>query len=372
MRVLSHRLDSTGDSERDLADVFRVFGEGDDLYAAMIGSIRAASRCIVLASYILAADEVGEAFLSELMSQSRRGLDVRVHIDALGSGGSLSRSHRQLLEAAGVHLKRFHRWSWRQPMRYNRRDHRKLMVIDGETAYLGGFNIHREASRRISGETRWRDVHVRIVGPMAAEAEALFNAFWCGLTGWNPRRQPGNNDRIIPNTTRACRALLRCTIKAQLARASKNIWLESPYFVPDRGLRKQLTLAAKRGVDVRILTTRKTDSPPAQWAARAIYGDLLRNGIRIFEYQPRLLHSKLLLVDDDWVSIGTANFDYRSMFLNYELTLVSGNETLSNQLKTEVLKDLQGSNEVTGQAWRDRAAINYLYDILGRLLRRWL
>ncbi|MCG2582500.1 MAG: phosphatidylserine/phosphatidylglycerophosphate/cardiolipin synthase family protein [Marinobacter sp.] len=352
--------------------IFRVFGEGDDLYEAMIDSIRAASQRIVLASYILAGDEVGWALLNELMNQARRGLDVRIHIDAMGSGRVLTRSQSRLLRAAGVRLKRFHRWSWRQPMRYNRRDHRKLLVIDGETAYLGGFNIHREASRRVYGETRWRDLHVYITGPLAAEAEGLFNAFWCGLTDWSPRRQPGSNDRIIPNTTRACRILLRCTIKAQLARASESIWLESPYFIPDRGLRKQLILAAERGVDVRILTTRKTDSPPAQWAARGIYGDLLANGIRIFEFQPRLLHSKLLLIDEDWANIGTANFDYRSMFLNYEVTLVSGNRTLNRQLKSEVLRDLQDCHEVIGEAWRDRAAINYLYDMLGRLLRRWL
>ena len=355
-----------------MTDLFRVFGEGDDLYEAMVSSIRAASRRIVLASYILAADEVGWVLLGELMSQARRGLDVRIHVDAMGSGRVLTRFQSRLLRAAGVRLKRFHRWSWRQPMRYNRRDHRKLLVIDGETAYLGGFNIHREASKRVYGETRWRDLHVRITGPLAAEAEALFNAFWHGHTGWSPPRQPGHGDQIIPNTTRACRILLRCTIKAQLARASESIWLESPYFVPDRGLRKQLILAAGRGVDVRILTTRKTDSPPAQWAARSIYGGLLANGIRIFEYQPRLLHSKLLLVDEDWASIGTANFDYRSMFLNYELTLVSGNRTLNSQLKAEVLRDLQDCHEVTGQAWKNRGVIDYLYDTLGRLLRRWL
>ena len=131
------------DTGEPLAPEFELFSEGDELYAAMARSIRTATYRVFLASYILAADEVGTVLLNELMRQSRRGLDVRVHVDALGSGSGLPRRHRRLLRAAGVSLQRFHRWSWRQPMRYNRRDHRKLLVVDGQTAYLGGFNIHR-------------------------------------------------------------------------------------------------------------------------------------------------------------------------------------------------------------------------------------
>ena len=159
---------------------------------------------------------------------------------------SLRISWRQL-RAAGVRLQRFHRWSWRQPMRYNRRDHRKLLVIDGKTAYLGGFNIHREGSRRYYGPKRWRDVHVCFEGPLAAEADALFDAFWCGHPDWSPQSHTIGDSRIIPNTTRTCRVQLRCAIKEQLAGASDKIWLATPYFVPDRGLRKLLVLAARRG-----------------------------------------------------------------------------------------------------------------------------
>ena len=353
-------------------DVFRLFGEGDELYAEMIRSVRAATQRIFLASYILAADEVGTELLDELMKQSRQGLDVRIHVDALGSSGVLTRLHRRQLRAAGVRLQRFHRWSWRQPMRYNRRDHRKLLVIDGKTAYLGGFNIHREGSRRYYGPKRWRDVHVCFEGPLAAEADALFDAFWCGHPDWSPQSHTIGDSRITPNTTRACRIQLRCSIKDQLAGASDKIWLATPYFVPDRGLRKQLALAARRGVDVRILTTEKTDSTPAQWAARAIYGELLEHGVRIFEYTPRLLHSKVLLVDDAWGSVGTANFDYRSLFINYELTLISTNEALNGQLRNEFVTDLQDASEITGIAWKHRGFIKAVYDTLGLLLRKWL
>ena len=355
-----------------MKDVFRLFGEGDELYAEMVHSIRTATRRIFLASYILAADEVGADLLDELMKQSRQGLDVRIHVDALGSSGVLTRQHRRQLRATGIRLQRFHRWNWRQPMRYNRRDHRKLLVIDGETAYVGGFNIHREGSRRFYGPQRWRDMHVRINGPLATEAEALFNAFWCGDTQWNPGSHTVGDSRIIPNTTRTCRVQLRCAIKEQLAGASDKIWLATPYFVPDLGLRKQLVLAARRGVDVRIMTTEKTDSTPAQWAARAIYGELLKHGVRIFEYTPRLLHSKILLVDEAWGSIGTANFDYRSLFINYELTLISTNEALNGQLRNEFKTDLQDASEITGITRKHRGFIKGVYDTLGLLLRKWL
>ena len=245
-------------------------------------------------------------------------------------------------------------------------------MVDGETAYVGGFNIHREGSRRFYGPQRWRDMHVCINGPLATEADALFDAFWCGDTQWNPGSHPVGDSRIIPNTTRTCRVQLRCAIKEQLAGASDKIWLATPYFVPDRGLRKQLVLAARRGVDVRILTTEKTDSTPAQWAARAIYGELLEHGVRIFEYTPRLLHSKVLLVDEAWGSIGTANFDYRSLFINYELTLISTNEALNGQLRNEFVTDLQDASEITGIAWKHRGFIKAVYDTLGLLLRKWL
>ena len=351
---------------------FKLFTEGDELYAAMAHSIRAATHRVFLASYILAADEVGTVLLNELMRQSRRGLDVRVHVDALGSRSSLPRHHRRLLRAAGVRLRRFHRWSWRQPMRYNRRDHRKLLVVDGQIAYLGGFNIHREGSQRFYGPTRWRDSHVCFGGALAVEAEALFDAFWCGHPDWAPRARNEGDSQIIPNTSRRCRIQLRCAIKDQLATAAKSIWLVTPYFVPDRGLRKQLILAARRGVDVCILTTEKTDSAPAQWAARAFYGELIENGVRIFEYTPRFLHAKVLLVDDNWGSIGTANFDYRSLFINYEVTLISRNGPLINQLKKNFLNDLQDSAEITGMVWKRRGFIHGIYDVFGRFLRKWL
>ncbi|WP_420389500.1 phospholipase D-like domain-containing protein [Marinobacter sp.] len=355
-----------------MTNVFRLFGEGDDLYAEMVRSIRTATQRISLASYILAADEVGTDLLDEMMKKSRQGLDVRIHVDALGSSGVLPRQLRHQLRAAGIRLQRFHRWSWRQPMRYNRRDHRKLLVVDGKTAYLGGFNIHRQGSRRFYGPKRWRDMHVCIHGALASEADALFNAFWSGDLQWNPDSHTVGDSRIIPNTTRSCRTQLRCTIIDQLAGASESIWLVTPYFVPDRGLRKQLISASRRGVDVRILTTQKTDSAPAQWAARAMYAELLEHDVRIFEYTPRLLHSKVLLVDDALASIGTANFDYRSLFINYELTLVSGNRALNGLLREEFVSDLREANEITDRAWKNRGFMKGAYDALGLLLRKWL
>ena len=137
-------------------------------------------------------------------------------------------------------------------------------------------------------------------------------------------------------------------------------------------MRRQLVLAARRGVDVRILTTEKTDSAPAQWAARAFYGELIANGVRVFEYVPRLLHAKILLVDNDWGSIGTANFDYRSLFINYEIILISENGALNRQLRSDYLRDLQDANEIVDTDWRRRGLLGYLQDRLGLLLRKWL
>jgi len=346
--------------------------EGDELYAAMAQAIAAARRRIGLASYILAADAIGEPLLDLLMERARAGVDVRIQVDAVGSAGLLPRRWQRRLEAAGVRVHRFHRWRWRDPLRFNRRDHRKLLAIDAAVAFMGGFNIHRQASLRHSGPQRWRDTHVRLTGALATDAEVLFDAFWRGELDWAPPARPPNAVRLLPNSSRHCRRILRCAYRDAIAAASQRVWLTTPYFVPDSGMRRLLTGAAGRGVDVRILTTQRTDARLARWAAHAIYPELLGQGVRIYEYLPRLLHAKTLLIDTDWTSIGTANFDYRSLFTNYELTLLTSSRLLAQALETQFLLDLDEAVEMTAAQWSRRKLPDKLAAGIGHRLRRWL
>jgi len=266
----------------------------------------------------------------------------------------------------------FHRWSWRQPWRYNRRNHRKLLVVDGTRAYLGGFNIHRENSRSIYGEQRWRDTHIGISGPLASEALALFGKFWIGRKRQQLPERTGSGSMLLSNFTVGARRYLNGTFAQMLSHARQSIHVTTPYFVPNRRTQRLLCEAARRNVDVRVLVPRKSDVPLAQWAAHAAYDLLLDNGVRIFEYLPRLLHAKTIVVDGNYATTGTANMDYRSFLLNYELNLFTHDRHLCTELQQQFLQDLSEAEEIQAENWKRRFWGGKALEFFGWLARRWL
>lgn len=353
-------------------DTLELFTEGDALYEAMLGSIAGARRRAWLETYIFTDDEIGRRFAEALAERARAGLDVRLHIDAAGSALRFSTRLEHYLRAQGVQLRWFHRWHWRAPLRYNRRNHRKLLVVDDAKAYLGGFNIHRENSRLIYGERRWRDSHVRCDGALAVQAARLFDAFWRGNRRWALPRTLGTATVLMPNHTRLCRRQLRCAYAAVAEGAKSVMWVTTPYFVPDHRTQEALIAAARRGRDVRVLVPRKGDVRLARWAARAAYANLLRAGVRIFEYLPRVLHAKTAVVDETYAILGTANLDYRSFFLNYELNLITREPDLCRRLVEWFEKDLEEAEEIYAGRWAARPWIEHLAETVGWLARRWL
>ena len=252
--------------------------EGDDLYDAMVASIRTATRRVDLEMYIYAADEIGRRIGEALAERARAGIRVRVLVDAAGSLFSLSRSLEGYLQRHGVVLRRCHRWSWRRPLHFYRRNHRKLLAVDGREAYVGGFNIHRESSRVVYGPGRWRDTQVRMRGALAAEAAALFDAFWAGDHAWSAEAVRRTGDVLVPNHSRICRHQVHCLYLRLLKSAERRLYLTTPYFVPDHRTQNELVEAARRGVDVRLLLPGKSDVRITQWAARAAYQKLLSEG----------------------------------------------------------------------------------------------
>lgn len=357
----------TGDT-----DDYALFGEGDELYDAMVDSIGAAQRRVDLETYIYAADEVGWRIGEALAAQARAGVQVRLLIDAAGSMLSFSDSLKTYLRQNGVVVHRFHRWRWRQPLRFYQRNHRKLLAIDGREAYVGGFNLHRESSQSVYGPQRWRDTHVRLSGALADHASALFDAFWSGNRSWSPRSVRETGDALVPNHSRICRHQVHCLYVRLLRSAERSLFLTTPYFVPDHRTQNELVLAARRGVDVRLLLPGKSDVPVARWAARAAYRKLLSSGIRIFEYQPRVLHAKTAVVDGAVATVGTANLDYRSLFVNYELNLFSANRTLCAALEQQFLADLSEALELTMPGWSKRPWSGMVGESVGWIARRWL
>ncbi|MCC6503702.1 MAG: cardiolipin synthase B [Deltaproteobacteria bacterium] len=350
---------------------FILFTEGDELYESMLSSIASAERSIRLESYILADDEVGRRFAEALVERARAGIEVRVLVDAAGSLFWGSGSFGRTLRNKGLRVRYFHSWSWRAPLRYNRRDHRKLLVVDEKVLYLGGFNIHRESSRSFFGENRWRDTHVSIYDGLAADGAEMFDAFWQGKLGLLPKHK-SSISALIPNNTRVCRHPLHCFYTDRFRRATRFVFLTTPYFVPDHRTIQALVAASRRGVDCRLLVPRKSDVWLTQWAARAAYANLLSAGVRIYEYLPRMLHAKTALVDGSWATVGTANMDYRSFFTNYELNLVTRSFDLCRQLHDQFKKDMSESEEISPSRWMRRHWSHHFTETVGWLARRWL
>ena len=353
------------------SEFFRVFFEGDELYASMLMSIAKAQDSIQLESYIFSDDLMGQQFCRALIERARAGVKVKVHIDAAGSLFWFSRKMQNLMRDNGVKLRWFHRWSWRKPWRYNRRNHRKLLIVDSRIAYLGGFNIHKENSRDYYGDARWRDTHVSFDGPLVEVAAQLFDAFWRGQLRWQPVQTVAGS-KLLHNHTLTCRHRLRCVYGRAFRNAKKYIYLTTPYFVPDNYTLRQLGEAAERGVDVKLLVPKKTDVRIARWAARHIYKSLLESGVKIYEYLPRVLHAKTVVIDDNWSMVGTSNLDYRSLFTNYELNLATSNRWLSLKLKEEFINDLRISECVERDVWERRNWIPRILEQIAILMRRWL
>ena len=349
----------------------RVFAEGDDLYDAMVEQISQASETVLLESYIFAGDEIGWLLAEALAQRARSGVLVRVHLDAAGTLFAGTEELFGYLHQAGVEARWFNRWRWRDPLHYNRRNHRKLLVLDQSCVFVGGFNIHRESSRSIIGERRWRDVHVCVEGRLGSQAAGQFNDLWSGHVSGKAPPWDGQY-RILPSTTGVCRRTLYCLYLDALTGARRSIDLATPYFVSDRRFREALASASERGVDVRILIPLRGDNRLARWAGHALARPLARRGVRFFEYLPRMLHSKLTLIDEQWTMLGSANADYRSFFINQELNLVSRAPVMCRQLKAVFMEDLAQSRAMDSSALKYRGLMGGLAKLLGKLLRRWL
>lgn len=364
-------------SSKTVADfntgALRRFIEGDALYAAMIADIRSARSRVRMETYIYASDEVGQAFAQALIERAQAGCKVHLRIDAFGSFDTMSAALAAELTAGGVLLERCRRWKWRRPFDIHRRNHRKLLVVDQRCCYLGGFNLHRQASRKYFGDKRWRDTHVRLTGSLVLRAAEAFDEYGQLPTQRRPWHQlRGAEGYLVPNLGLRRRFLLDRLLSRFFHGANRRLWLATPYFVPPASIKRALIRAAKRGIDVRVLVPRHNDVPLAQWASRAVYARLLAKGVRIFEYLPRMLHAKVAVIDRRWSMVGTANLDYRSLFINDEMVLLSDQSNLNQQLAEDFLHDQAQAEEITAPQWSRRFGLAWIAEMIGWMMRRWL
>ncbi len=314
--------------------------DGGAKYAALLRDIAGARDHIHLENYIFYPDRTGTAVRDALVERARAGVKVRLLLDAVGSGKAPARFFEALV-AAGGELAWFHpaRFGqvWKRPW-LNLRSNRKIVVIDGRIAYTGGINITDEEDERLRGDA-YRDLHLRLEGNVVGSLQLVFIEDWAYATGRPPLALPTPEPNrgqvpvqvLVSGPDSSWEAIHRLHVGAIYAARSR-VWLATPYFVPGEAARMALTSAALGGLDVRLIVPRRSDSRVVTLAARSYFDELLAAGVKVYEYGPRMLHTKALLCDDDLAIIGSANFDHRSFRLNFEVSHMSTDARLCAEL----------------------------------------
>ena len=372
----------------------RLLQDGPATYRAMFAAIESARDHINLETYILDDDEVGRRFVEALIARQRAGVQVNLIRDSVGTLATptalfdaLAASGAQVLEFNPVNpLVSQRDWT------LNRRDHRKLLIVDGATAFLGGINISgvysgssfRRGSRSqsvVAGAPVWRDTDLQLSGPVVAEFQKLFLAAWENQRGpplavrnyFPPSASPGREVvRAIGSAPDEAFSQIYATLLSAIASAETSIYLTNAYFVPDPQLLAALEAAAARGVDVRLILPSRTDSWLVFHAGRHYYERLLRAGVRIFERRGAILHSKTALIDGVWATVGSTNLDWRSFLHNYELNAVVLGTDFGGQLGAMFERDLAASDEIVLEQWRRRPLHLRLQEGFARLWAYWL
>ncbi len=376
LRTLAHA--TTGIASTTAQSV-RLLVDGGEKYPALLDDIAAAQDHVHLEYYIYAPDHSGTALRDALVARARAGVKVRVLLDAMGSSKASARFFAPLTDAGGE-LAWFHPtrpWMlWRRPW-VNLRSHRKIVVVDGRVGYVGGINITDEQDERIRGDA-YRDLHLRLEGDAVRPLQVLFVEDWAYATGERdfvgavaramPPERPGPilTQVLASGPDSSWEAIHRVHVGAIHA-ARERVWLATPYFVPGEAAMMALTSAALGGVDVRLLVPKMSDSRLVTHCVRSYFDDLLAAGVKVYEYGPRMLHSKALLVDDHLAIVGSANFDHRSFRLNFEVSVLFDDAGVAADLERQIEREFAHAPRVRGD--RDRALLrNRLPEAFARLL----
>ena len=338
---------------------------GREIFPAMLVAIRSAKRSINFETYVYWNDEIGKEFTEALADAAQRGVKVNAVLDARGTS-KMGLASAQRLRSAGVNVVKYHSGFWPDPRRYNNRTHRKLLIVDGKVAFIGGAGIADLWTGNADSTKHWRDNHYRVTGPVVAQLQGSFMSNWMKTRG----KVLHGDDYFPPleNTGSIQAQAIRSGARYEnldlmyllaIASAQKNLRIENAYFLPDDLVRKELIAAAKRGTKIEILVPgKKIDQKLVRAASKRHWPELIEAGIKIYEYEPTMVHVKLMIVDDVFVSVGSGNFDNRSIRLNDEanldvldrqfaaeqIRLFEMDKTQSRQVKLEELKGFHPSN----------------------------
>jgi cardiolipin synthase len=375
--------------------------DGPRTYEAMFAALRDARSHINLETYIFEDDEVGQRFADALIAKQKQGVQVHLLYDSVGSIKT-SRDFFKRLEASGIKTVEYNPinpLTARKGWDVNQRDHRKLLIVDGRVAFLGGINISSVYSGSALGGSSsraepapsdkkkpadglpWRDTQLQIEGPVVAEFQKLFVQTWEKQKGppldtasfFPPPQRKGNEVvRAIGSSPDEPYSLIYATLISAIRSAEKEVFLTNAYFVPDPQLLAVLKEVTARGVDVRLLLPSKTDSGLVFHAGRGYYTELLENGIKIYERHDAMLHAKTALIDGVWSTVGSTNLDWRSFLHNDELNAVVLGGEFGNQMRQMFEIDLAASQQILLHDWKRRPIDLRIKELLSRMWQYWL
>ena len=354
---------------------------GDQAFPAMLDAIRSARRSITLETYIFASGAVGSSFAEALAERARAGVATHVLVDWVGSkelDGTLLKRMRE----AGIQVVHYNPLRWYNLDRFNNRTHRKLLVVDGRVGFTGGLGISDLYSGDAQDPDRWRDAQFQVEGPVVAQMQAAFLDNWMETGGtlldgeayFPPLDSVGTQAaQTVESSPGGGTENLRLMYLLAIASAHRSILIANAYFVPNTLAVSMLVEARRRGVNVEIIVPGPVlDAKMVRQASRAKWGPLLEAGVNIYEYQPTMYHTKVMLVDDYWVSVGSTNFDNRSFRLNDEANLNVMDEEFAKAQAKVFAEDRARSRKVTLDEWRRRSLRERLGELVARMLRHQL
>ena len=373
-------LEAVTDARLTRCNNVEVLTNGENFYEAELRAIAAAQRTICLEAYIFNPGEVVARFVKALAERARSGVRVNLVLDGVGCAATTEDDLRELLDVGGkvawYHPLRFHTLP-----RYNIRTHREILVVDGRVAFIGGAGFSDHWLITTEKRNRWRDTMVRIEGEAVSNLQATFVENWLEAFGEilaGPDYFPGNRafghtHALVVNSTPSAGGSTRARMLVQtlLASAKQTIDITTPYFLPDPSIGDEIGRAVRRGVEVRILTPgRHNDHMLTRSSSQRAYGRLLQMGARIFEYDPGMLHAKILIIDSEWAVVGSTNFDNRSFGLNDEVNMAACEKHFAPRLELDFRNDLAHSTEVSYSTWKKRPLLQRAPEVLGWILER--
>ena len=336
---------------------------GDETFPAMIAAVESAQRSITFETYIYWSGAVGRQLAEALAARTRAGVEVRVVIDWVGST-KMEAALLDLMETAGVDVHRFRPLHWYNLSRMNNRTHRKLLVVDGRVGFTGGLGIADHWQGRAQDPDHWRDMHFKVEGPVVAQMQAAFNDNWVKATGgvlhgpaYFPPLEPAGaiDAHMFISSPDGGSGSMHLMYPMAIASARHSIDLQASYFVPDRLISEALIAARRRGVRVRIVVPcEHIDAETVRISSKREWGPLLLGNIEVYEYQPTMLHSKLLIIDRELVSVGSTNFDIRSFRLNDEASLNIYDPVFAARMLEVFEADLKPTVRFTYEMWEKR------------------